>query len=71
MGKFSINLIDALMSIGISRDRAYSQVELSLRTDINATRLAIADSKTEIIKWMIGSIVALGGLLIAVIRLSV
>ncbi len=120
MGNFSINLIDALMSIGISRDRAYSlaelfergideryslhaqvlatkrdlselelkitreitreinqtnerisQVELSLRTDINATRLAIADSKTEIIKWMIGSIVALGGLLIAVIRLSV
>ena len=133
MGTFSLHFVEALLMIGVPRDRAQSlaellergideryslhaqvlatkrdladlevklvremaqridqtnerisqsnerisQMELSLRADIHDTRLGIAkvyervaESKSEIIKWNLGALIALAGMLIAVIKLS-
>ena len=119
MGTFSLHFVEALLTIGVPRERAQSLAELlergideryslhsqvlatkrdladlelklvremaqrsdqtneriskmeaSLRADINETRLSIAESKSEIIKWNLGALVALSGMLIAVIKLS-
>lgn len=128
MGSFTVNLFEALVSIGISRERAQSLCDLfergiderySLHAQVLATkrdladlelklmremsrsseriaqtnervsqtnerisqtneriaqletrlRVDIAESKSEIIKWMLGSMFALAGLLITVIKL--
>lgn len=57
MGNFSINLIDALMSIGISRERAYSLAELfergiderySLLAQVLATKRDLSELELKI-----------------------
>ena len=47
-----------------------SQMEVSLRADINETRLSIAESKSEIIRWNLGALIAVAGMFIAVTKLS-
>ncbi len=121
MGSFTVNMFEALVSIGISRERAQSLCDLfergiderySLHAQVLATkrdladlelklmremsqsseriaqtnervsqtneriaqletrlRVDIAESRSDIIKWMLGSMFALAGLLITVIKL--
>ena len=122
MGTFSLHFVEALLIIGVPRERAQSlaellergideryslhaevlatkrdladlklklvremgqtnerisKLEVGLRADINETKLGIAkvyqrvaESKSEIIKWNLGALIALAGMLIAFIKLS-
>jgi septal ring factor EnvC (AmiA/AmiB activator) len=118
MGSFTLNLVEALVAIGIPRERALTLSEMLERSvderySVHALVLAtkrdlaelelrivkeigqsndrisqsndrisqtnerisqldtrIAETKVEIIKWTLGAMVAMSGLLIAVIRMS-
>lgn len=54
--------------IGQSNERI-SQTNERISTLETRLRVDIAESKAEIIKWMLGSLLALAGLLITVIKL--
>jgi uncharacterized protein (DUF111 family) len=85
MGSFDVALLEALVSAGVSPERARAVVELldrsiddryslhaqilATKRDVAATKVDIAATKADLVKWVVGALTAQTALLRGAVKL--